>query len=768
MPVDRPTFSESWYRVASLRPRLLSTVQTYRQHYRGQMWHVVQDPSSNEFSRLSAPAYRLVAMLDGRRTVGDVWQMCNEQLGDWAPTQGEVIQLLGRLYSLNLLQAELSPDTEGMFRRYRKRVQREVRGYMASLLFAKIPLLDPDRFLERWVGIFGRVFTWYGLALWGALMAVGLFFLAGRFGELADRSANIFDPGSLPLLALSFWVVKIFHEFSHGFACKRFGRVEGSGGEVHTMGIMFLVFMPIPYVDASSAWAFRSKWRRVMVGASGIFMDLAIAAVAAVIWANVGDGTLRSVAYNAIFIASVSSLLFNGNPLLRYDAYYVLSDLVEIPNLAHRSKQYLYYLVKRYAWSVRRAQSPANTRGERAWFVFYGIASTVYRVLIFTMILLFISDRVPKQLAVVAVGFGAMAAFMWVGVPLGKFAHYLFTSGELARVRARAQLSTLGVALAVLIGVGLIPVPDRPRVEGLVEPLQQAWVHAESDGFITSFLPSGALVSAPGAALVNQDLQADELAKRTPEQLMNLSPQQWEALQPKTWSEANLQLWAKFRRLLAERQVLVAERRKAMAQAEHDPKYRALVQVLDKHIESTDGQIGIARKELVSLVLRARFAGRWVSPDIDRLEGVYLKRGDKIGRLISRQLVIRAVAGQGVPVEQLDRERLEIRVKGRPEAKFVGRIAEILPAGSDDLPSAALASAAGGSVQTDPEDRRGVKAARPFFEIIIVPAADAQDRLKLLPGQRVIVRLETPPKPLAMQAWRKLLQLLSRKKPRRR
>jgi len=121
-----------------------------------------------------------------------------------------------------------------------------------------------------------------------------------------------------------------------------------------------------------------------------------------------------------------------------------------------------------------------------------------------------------------------------------------------------------------------------------------------------------------------------------------------------------------------------------------------------------------------------------------------------------------------VPVEQLDRERLEIRVKGRPEAKFAGRIAEILPAGSDDLPSAALASAAGGSVQTDPEDRRGVKAARPFFEIIIAPAAGAQDRLKLLPGQRVMVRFETPPKPLAMQAWRKVLQLLSRKKPRRR
>ena len=115
MPIERPTFSESWYRVAGLTPRLRATVQIYRQHYRGHRWYIVQDPSSNQYFRLNSPGYRFVGLLDGRRTVADVWKTCNEQYGDEAPTQGEVIQLLGQLYAGNLIHAEMPPDSEGLW-----------------------------------------------------------------------------------------------------------------------------------------------------------------------------------------------------------------------------------------------------------------------------------------------------------------------------------------------------------------------------------------------------------------------------------------------------------------------------------------------------------------------------------------------------------------------------------------------------------------------------------------------------------------------------
>ena len=723
MPVERPTFSESWYRVANLRPRLRSTVQVHRQHFRGQMWHVVQDPSSNQFFRLNEAAYHFVAMLDGRRTVAEAWHICNEELGDNAPTQGEAIQLLGQLYTSNLLHAELPPDAEGLFKRHRKRIRREVQGYMMNLLFIRIPLLDPDHFLNRWVSVFGRLFTVYGFIAWAVIICVGLYFLGGRFGDLADRASGILDPENLPLLYLSFIFIKIFHEFGHAFACKRFGRITGTGGEVHTMGVMFLVFTPLPYVDASSAWAFRKKTHRVVVGAGGMLVELAIAAIAAVVWASTSEGTtIHAITYNMMFIASVSTILFNANPLLRFDGYYILSDILEIPNLAQRSKQYLYYLVKRYAWRVKQARNPAHTAGERGWLAFYAVASTIYRVIICVGILLFVANKLFFLGAILAV-----AAFVaWVLVPLGKFVRYLATSGELARVRARAVVSTVMVILLVVGGIGLIPAPDRDRVEGVVEPVGLAVVYMDADGFVIDYLPSGTIVTPDGSPLLcamNPELEAHKEG------------------------------------LLAERKRLKASQRLAQAQEE-----MTQAQILGEQIQALDEQINRVEEQLSSLEVHAPLAGTWLAPDIDRARGAYLRRGEGVGLVASLdRVLIRATAGQqeaAMLIDEADKD-VKIIVKNRPDTTLSGTIVEILPAGQEQLPSAALGYAAGGSVATSPGDPQGTKAAERFFEIRISPNETSD--VRLLSGQRVVVQFEKRRKPLMVQWWRSLLQLLQKR-----
>src|SRR4030042_4080824 len=183
MAVDRPTFHESWYRVAQLRPRLLSSVQVYRQHFRGQMWYVLENPSSNAFSRISSDAYHFIGLLDGKRTVADVWKISNEKFGDNAPTQPEVIQLLGNLYCSNLLYAALPPDTESLFNRYHTRIKRQIQGLFSNLLFIHIPLLDPDHILNRWIGIFGCLFGWFGFLIWLGGISTGLYFIIGKIRE---------------------------------------------------------------------------------------------------------------------------------------------------------------------------------------------------------------------------------------------------------------------------------------------------------------------------------------------------------------------------------------------------------------------------------------------------------------------------------------------------------------------------------------------------------------------------------------------------------
>jgi len=339
--------------------------------------------SNNDHFRLTESGYYLIALLNGDRTVEQAWEQSMTVLGDAAPTQGEVIQLLGQLYSSNLLRGDVPPDVEGMFNRFRKRKLREIGGTLGNLLFLKIPLFDPDRLLDGLVKVFWWVYTPVGCILWAIIIALGVRALMGQWDSLMSQANNILDPSNLLWLYACFAVIKGIHELGHGVACKKFGHSEGTSGEVHTIGIMLLVLTPMPYVDATSSWSFRRKWRRVAVAGAGMYLELAVAAIAAILWANSATGSLlHSLSYNVMFIASVSTLLFNANPLLRFDGYYILSDMLEIPNLNQRSKQYLYYLVRKYAWRVRNPISPAHNTGERGWFFFYAIAATVYRVFI--------------------------------------------------------------------------------------------------------------------------------------------------------------------------------------------------------------------------------------------------------------------------------------------------------------------------------------------------------------------------------------------------
>jgi putative peptide zinc metalloprotease protein len=725
MSVERPTFHESWYRVAQLRPRLLTSVQVHRQHFRSAMWYVLENPANNEFSRLGVEAYRFVGLLDGRHTVAEAWRICNDQLGDRAPTQGEVIQLLGQLYTSNLLYAELAPDTENLFNRYRTRLKRQIQGFLTNLLFIRIPLLDPDHIIERWIGVVGWLFSWIGLLLWLMLVAAGLYFVVGNLRELIHQSTDILAPDNLILLYVSIVMIKICHEFGHAFACKRFGRLTGTGGQVHVMGVMFLVFVPLPYVDASSAWAFRKKWHRAVVGMSGVMVELAGAAIAAIIWANTSTGTLHIIAYNVIFVASISTLVFNGNPLLRFDAYYVLSDLLEIPNLSHRAKNYLSYLVKKYSWRLKGLHNPAHSVGERIWFVFYGIASTAYRVFICIRILLFLNNRLPKELFILVPFFAVSAVIAWVLVPIGKFIRYLATSGELTKKRGWAVASTFSTLALMIVGLGILRVPDHCRIEGIVEPVHLAIVHVESEGFVTEFLPSDQIVTPDGNLLVKAVNPAKQAEKKG---------------------------------LNAELRHLQIKQRVAQMQE------IAAAQILGEQIQVLQEKIARVDSELSSLELKPVLSGLWISPDIEKTKGTYLRRGEQIGLIAGLDDVrIRATAGQNlvaILVEQAY-EQLDIRVKGRPDVMFTGEIEEIFPAGQEVLPSEALGYAVGGSMPTMAQDPRGTRTPEKFFEIRIQPTPDCP--VRLLSGQRVVARIQLPSRPLVARWWRSIRQLFQRR-----
>jgi putative peptide zinc metalloprotease protein len=743
MPVDRPTFSESWYRVCDLKPRVISTVQIHRQHFRGRTWHVVADPASNQFFRLNEAAYRFVAMLDGRRTVADVWKVCNEQLGDDAPTQPEAIQLLGQLYTSNLLAAELPPDAEGLFARYHQRITREIQGYLMNIMFARIPLFDPDHFLDRWIGVFGWLFSWVGLLFWLALMSVGGYFLLGRWDDMVAQTQSMIMHmevmQQIGWLYLATAVIKVLHEFGHAFACKKFGRQTGTGGEVHQMGIMFLIFTPLPYVDASSSWAFRSKWHRMVVGLGGMYVELAVAAVAAVVWANTADATLpHTLAFYMIFIAGFSTVVFNANPLLRYDGYYILSDLLELPNLWQRSRQYTYYLVKKYVWGVRRPFNPAGGFGERVWLTIYGIASTLYRFVVCAAILFFIADRLFLLGAVLAI----VAVVVWVFVPLGKFVHYLLTSPELMRVRGRAVITTLAVVALAVVGLGVIDVADHCTAEGPVSLANMTVVYAGEDGFLAR---DDNLGVAPGGRAAKGDTL---LVMENPELLAQRE-----------------QVQAQIDQAMVRRQAGLAEE---LSDVPEEKRQFPPSKTTDKEIASLRQSLATLDARLKELTPAAQFDGEWIPDKLDQKRGSYIKKGQPLGLLADRnRIVVRAVAKQDDAwlIEQA-RPAVELRVKDRPDLNglwqsFSGRIDKILPAGQSELPSPAVGYAAGGSIPVNPKDPKGMTATEHVFEIQIVP--DEGQDVQLLIGQRVVVRFTAEPKPLAFQWLRSGLQMVQKR-----
>ncbi|HYS76618.1 MAG TPA: site-2 protease family protein, partial [Burkholderiales bacterium] len=417
--MTRPLFSQSWHSVAELKPRLLPGARIHRHLYRGQVWYVVQDQAGGRYHRFSPAAHAMIGRMDGNTTVQALWDEACRNATDDIPTQNEVVDLLIQLNAADLLQADITPDAAALFDRYKKRRDQTWKQWLMNPMALKLPLLDPDAFLSRWAHRLAWMVGIKGALIWLAVVVPALVLAAQHWTELTGNlSDRVLSARNLVLMALVFPLVKALHELGHGFATKIWG------GGVHEMGIMFLVFAPVPYVEASSASAFPSKFQRAVVGAAGMLVEVFLAALALFVWLLVEPGLVRALAFNVMLIAGISTLIVNGNPLLRYDAYYILSDLIEMPNLAQRGQRYLTYLWDRYVFGAREAEAPAESAAERRWLVCYSILSWCYRVLITVSIILFVAG----EFFIFGVLIALWSAIALFGLPVWRAARHVLQS----------------------------------------------------------------------------------------------------------------------------------------------------------------------------------------------------------------------------------------------------------------------------------------------------------------------------------------------------
>ena len=708
---NAPLLSPAWYRVQALRPKLLARVRLHRHRYRGQLWYLLQDPASGRVHRFTPAARLVIAAMDGHRTVQALWTLANRHLGEHAPTQDEMIQLLGQLHASDLLQADVTPDVAELFDRgERTRRSRMWRSFVNPMAI-RIPLWDPDAFLNRTRGLTHFLWGRWGAMLWLAVVLPALVLLPPHWGDLTHNlSDRVLQVDNLLALWLVFPLIKACHELGHASATK------SGGGEVHDIGLMLLVLMPVPYVDASASSVFRSKSRRAAVGAAGMLVEVFIAALAFYVWLAVEPGFARSLAFNVMVVAGISTLIFNGNPLLRYDAYFILADWLEIPNLAKRSTDYWAYLLQRYLLGLSEVQAPVATRTERAWFVFYGVASTIYRLLVTVAIALFIAG----QFFFVGVILAAWAVVVMALVPLFKVLRFLVTSPHIHGHRRRVFAVCWGGGGLLLLLLTVVPAPFRSQAEGVVWLTEQSAVRAGANGFVSGLLvPEGTQVTA-GTPLI-------------------------QSFDP-----------------LLDAQIQLAQAQWAEQQANHAVAFvgnRANADIVAQRLLAARAALGRAHERAAGLIARAGTDGVFRVPQAGDLTGRFHRKGGLLGYVVDSALpVARVVVAQdAVDMVQLATDRVQVRLAESPERVMAGRVLRQVPAADEHLPSRVLTLDGGGQMAVDPRDQAGTRTLQRTFQLDIELAEAAGQRHF---GERVFVRFDHPKLPLATQWYRSIRRLL--------
>ncbi len=701
-------FSPNWFRVAGLHPQLGGHVQVRRQPSRDALWYLLTDTATGRQHRVNDIAYQFAGRCSGRHSANEIWETLLETLGDRAPSQEELIRLIGQLSEHGMLQMEKLADVETLFERHEERVGRQRRSALNPLFF-RLDLFNPEPLLRRLDGLGARLFRPWVLGLWALCVGLALLGAVAHWSELRAHAATyLLTPRYLLLMWLCYPLIKAVHELAHGLAVRRWG------GEVTRMGIALLVLMPAPFVDASAASAFRPVYQRVTVSAAGIMAELMIAALALFVWISIEPGLVRDIAFVFAFIGSVSTVLFNGNPLLRFDGYFVLSDALNLPNLAQRSSRYWAYLGQRYLLKLPGAQSPEPSSGERIWLLFYAPLSWLYKLFIGVLITFWVASK-SFFLGLAA---GLFMLYTTLAQPLTKVLRFTLFSPVLGRQRLRARLVTAGVALFTLLLVAVMPLPSTTIAEGVVWLPERAQLRTETGGFIVSLAARDGEMVQPGQLVAVLEDPQLEATRR--------------------------ELQAKFDARRGEHyQTFVSDPLKARN--------------ADEAVQSTAAELARVAERMAQLEIRAQVAGRLVMQRQSDLPGTYLKQGARLGYVFSPEEVrVRAVVDENdIALVRERTQAVKVLLADHAGQSVAAGLTRETPAATQTLPSPALGDRAGGSRVTDPTDKDGVKTLAPVFLVDLTLPPDATRRV----GGRAWVHFDHGAEPLVVRWVRRVRQL---------
>jgi len=703
--------SQEWYRVADAKLRLRRDIEVRRHIYLGRPWHVLTDATGGKVHRLTPAAFAIVGRMDGTASVGEIWQNVQREHGQDTPTQDEVIKLLTQLHNGDLLVGVDRPLLDDLLERRDKDSRQSLKKLLLNPLSMTVPLIDPNRFLGHLVRAMDIVPRWVWWLLAVAAIVPALLLLPLHWSALTDRGLEGFlDLENLLLVAFIYPVVKVIHEIGHGLT------IRARGGQVHEMGLMFIAFYPIPYVEASASLAFPSKWDRAAVAGAGVIVELVIAAIAFYVWIGAEPGLGRTIAYNTMLISGLSTLVVNGNPLLRFDGYHVLCDVIEIPNLGKRGNDWWGEMARVHLLGTRERDRMPVLEWERFWFIVYPPAAFAYRVFISFTIALFVATTY-RALGIILAIWSLMLSLVW---PILKTAYKAFTDH---RIRAAGSRAVFGGAFVTILLLGilfLVPIPHRVATQGVV------------------WLPRDAIIRAKGAGVVEtvharhgQDIIAGDLLLRMS------APERVQALR---------QHEARITRLESEYSASLINDRSAAV---------GLREALEDARRARDD----AAARIEDLTLQAGLAGTLDLPTSEDMAGRFLREGEAVGYILpDGQRAVRVMIRQdSIGLVRRELRSVSLRFAHDLTTTHRARIKREVPAGAAQLPSAVFSLDGGGTFATVPTgegDLRIVERAFQFDVELLDPPNNPPPF-----GMRAHVLFEFQPKSAGTQLGHSLRSL---------
>ncbi|MDB4671211.1 hemolysin D [Pirellulaceae bacterium] len=707
-----------------------------RHRYQGREYNVVKDPLNLKYFRFEDEEFELFKMLDGTQSADEIKRTFESRFAPQKISLPELQQFIGMLFSNSLLISNAPGQGVQLNKRGFENKKKKRMATFSNVLAIRFKGFDPDpilNWLDRRVGWFFSLTAFFiciGICVAAATLVIVQFDV---FTSKLPSFQQFFAGENWIWLFIILGSTKVLHEFGHGLSCKRFG------GECHEMGVMFLVFTPCLYCNVSDSWMLASKWKRAAIGAAGMYIEVVLASVCTFLWWFSEPGMLNYVCLNIMFVSSVSTILFNANPLLRYDGYYILSDLLEIPNLRQKAQSILRRKMGKWCLGLPENPDPFLPQRNQWLFALYTVAAAAYRWFIALAIFWFLYNLLePYGLKIFGQLVAGMAFWGLIGQPVVQLIKFFYVPGRLDKVKKSRAFVTAMVFSGIMAGIMLLPFPYQISCPFYIESDAAQNVDVDYPGTIREvFVQPNSTVAAgePLIDLTNEDLEL-QIAKLTT------------------------------RLMVLENQLSETSRRET-----EDIDAGFQISTIRQSIDNLRIQINQLGQLKQKLLIRAPVAGRIIPPKFvqkqetpEKLGGWYgypIEPSNEGGFLPIKTPVCQIVIDESkkravLLVDQEDMEfisvgqNVELGLKGIPEIAIQSRLAEISPIELKKAP-ANVSNQTGGPLITK-KNERGEDVPQSATFPIRAPFVSADQRIQI--GMTGYAKINAGSRTIGQRAWR--------------